>query len=53
MQAAKESLVIKRKVLERFTEKNLYPYSKFYLREIKPDRDFTGKTISPPSASWA
>jgi anaerobic ribonucleoside-triphosphate reductase len=32
---AVESLVIKRKVLERFTEKNLYPYSKFYLREIK------------------
>ena len=32
---AKESLSIKRKILERFTEKNLYPYSKFYLREIK------------------
>ena len=32
---AKESLLIKRKVLERFTEQNLYPYSKFYLREIK------------------
>lgn len=32
---AKESLIIKRKVLERFTEKDLYPYSKFYLREIK------------------
>lgn len=32
---AKESLVIKRKVLEGFTEKNLYPYSKFYLRHIK------------------
>ncbi|MFC1494653.1 ribonucleoside triphosphate reductase [Thermodesulfobacteriota bacterium] len=32
---AAESLDIKRKVLERFTEKNLYPYSKFYLREIK------------------
>jgi ribonucleoside-triphosphate reductase (formate) len=30
-----ESLSIKRKVLEKFTEKNLYPYSKFYLREIK------------------
>ena len=30
-----ESLAIKRKVLERFTEKNLYPYSKFYLRDIK------------------
>ena len=32
---AKESLSIKRKVLERFTDKNLYPYSKFYLREIR------------------
>jgi anaerobic ribonucleoside-triphosphate reductase len=32
---AKESLSIKRKVLERFTDQNLYPYSKFYLREIK------------------
>ncbi|MBW2616769.1 MAG: ribonucleoside triphosphate reductase [Deltaproteobacteria bacterium] len=32
---AKDSLSIKRKVLEKFTEKNLYPYSNFYLREIK------------------
>ncbi len=32
---AVDSLVIKRKVLEQFTEKNLYPYSRFYLREIK------------------
>lgn len=32
---AVESLVIKRKVLEKFTERNLYPYSRFYLREIK------------------
>jgi ribonucleoside-triphosphate reductase len=32
---AVESLVIKRKVLEKFSEKNLYPYSKFYLRDIK------------------
>jgi len=37
---AKESLIIKRKVLESFTEKDLYPYSKFYLREIK---DGSGK----------
>ncbi len=36
---AKESLVIKRKVLEKFTEKNLYPYSKFYLRDIKARTD--------------
>ncbi len=32
---ATKSLSIKRKVLERFTDKNLYPYSKFYLREVK------------------
>jgi ribonucleoside-triphosphate reductase len=32
---AAKSLDIKRKVLERFTDNNLYPYSKFYLREIK------------------
>ena len=30
-----ESLAIKRKVLESFTGKDLYPYSKFYLRKIK------------------
>ncbi len=32
---AVESLKIKRKVLEKFTEKNLYPYSKHYLSDIK------------------
>jgi len=32
---AKESLLIKRKVLEKFTGQNLYPYSRFYLREVK------------------
>lgn len=32
---AVESLSIKRKVLEKFTSENLYPYSNFYLREIK------------------
>ncbi len=35
IEIAKESLIIKRKVLEKFTERNLYPYSKFYLRHIK------------------
>lgn len=35
MVLAKESLEIKRKVIERFTENDLYPYSKFYLREVK------------------
>lgn len=35
MELAKESLEVKRKVIEQLTEKGLYPYSKFYLREIK------------------
>ena len=35
IQLAVESLSIKRKVLEKFTEKHLYPYSKFYLRDVK------------------
>jgi ribonucleoside-triphosphate reductase (formate) len=39
VELAKESLIVKRKVLERFTEKDLYPYSKFYLREIKKGSD--------------
>ncbi|WDP84735.1 MAG: ribonucleoside triphosphate reductase [Desulfobacter sp.] len=30
-----ESLGIKRKILEKFTNGDLYPYSKFYLRKIK------------------
>jgi len=34
MDLAKESLEIKRKVVEGFTEKGLYPYSKFYLDGI-------------------
>lgn len=32
---AVESLSIKRKVLERFTDRGFYPYSQFYLKEIK------------------
>lgn len=35
MEKAKNSLEIKRKILEKFTENNLYPYTKFYLRDIK------------------
>ena len=35
MDIAKESLEIKRKMLERFTDANLYPYTKFYLKKIK------------------
>ncbi|MCF8008261.1 MAG: ribonucleoside triphosphate reductase [Halanaerobiales bacterium] len=35
MDIAKESLEIKRKILENLTDQGLYPYSKFYLRNIK------------------
>ena len=35
MDMARDSLETKRKVLERLTEANLYPYTKFYLRDIK------------------
>lgn len=35
METAKESLEIKRALLEDLTDKNLYPYTKFYLRDIK------------------
>ncbi len=35
MNVAKDSLETKRKVLERFTDDGLYPYTKFYLRKIK------------------
>ena len=34
MLLAKESLEIKRKLVEKFTENNLYPYTKYYLRDI-------------------
>jgi len=35
MEVAKESLETKRKVLEKFTASNLYPYTKYYLRGVK------------------
>ena len=35
MEIARESIEIKRKVIEEYTDKNLYPYTKFYLRDIK------------------
>jgi ribonucleoside-triphosphate reductase len=35
MDIAKESLEIKRRILEELTDAGLYPYSKFYLRSIK------------------
>jgi len=38
MDLAKESLEIKRKALENFMEKGLYPYSRFYLQGVKEMR---------------
>ncbi len=35
MQLAKNSLEIKRKLIEKLTDNGLYPYTKFYLRGIK------------------
>ncbi|MDD4902496.1 MAG: ribonucleoside triphosphate reductase [Patescibacteria group bacterium] len=35
MDLARESLEIKRKIIEKFTDDGLYPYSKFYLSDIK------------------
>lgn len=35
MEMGKNSLEIKRKVIENLTEKGLFPYSKFYLRHLK------------------
>ena len=35
MALAKESLETKRKVLEQYTDGNLYPYTKYYLRDVK------------------
>lgn len=35
MDVARDSLLIKRKALERFTEAGLYPYARYYLRDIR------------------
>ncbi len=35
MDTAKESLEIKRQVIEQFTDNGLYPYTKFYLSSVK------------------
>ena len=35
MELAKRSLIIKRSFIEKYMEKGLYPYSKFYLSDIK------------------
>jgi ribonucleoside-triphosphate reductase len=39
METAKNSLEIKRKVLEAFTDNGLYPYSRRYLRHVKEGHD--------------
>jgi ribonucleoside-triphosphate reductase (formate) len=39
METARTSLETKRKVLEVFTDKNLYPYTKYYLRGVKSGHD--------------
>ena len=35
LETARNSLEIKRKVLEGYTDKGLYPYTKFYLRQVR------------------
>jgi ribonucleoside-triphosphate reductase (formate) len=40
MKISKEALTLRRNLVEDFTEKGLYPYSKFYLRQVK---ERTGK----------
>jgi len=39
METARTSLETKRKVLENFTDKNLYPYTRYYLRLVKQHHD--------------
>lgn len=39
MDLARTSLEIKRKLLERLTDRNLYPYTRFYLRSVKEHYD--------------
>ncbi|MBN1885169.1 MAG: ribonucleoside triphosphate reductase [Candidatus Krumholzibacteriota bacterium] len=39
MEIGRTSLETKRKVLERFTDNDLYPYTKFYLRNMKERND--------------
>ncbi len=47
MRLARNSLEIKRKVLEKFTESNLYPYTKHYLSDIRlRDGKFWGNHFS-------
>ena len=52
MDMAKDSLETKRKVLERLTDANLYPYTKFYLRNIKQRFNQYWKNHFQPSVDW-
>jgi ribonucleoside-triphosphate reductase len=38
MEIAKESLETKRKLIEKLTENNLYPYTRFWLKKIKQEK---------------
>jgi len=38
MEAARESLELKRDLIEKLTEKGLYPYTSYYLRSIKAEQ---------------
>lgn len=40
LELARESLLIKRKILERFTDAGLYPYSRHYLDKIKKSKGY-------------
>lgn len=47
MDLAKESLEIKRKAVDNFIEKGLYPYSKHYLNSVKRCVDLTLEITFP------
>ena len=38
MEIAKESLEVKRKLIEKLTESNLYPYTRYWLKTIKDEK---------------
>jgi ribonucleoside-triphosphate reductase len=38
MESARESLELKREVIEELTEKGLYPYTRYYLRDIREEQ---------------
>ncbi|PKL40115.1 MAG: ribonucleoside triphosphate reductase [Spirochaetae bacterium HGW-Spirochaetae-1] len=47
MKHGRDSLELKRKVLEKFTDNNLYPYTKYYLSDVKMrDKRYWGNHFS-------